>query len=139
MNIFTSIYYFLIGFSLFVTTTISYGQNPSLPDPLEAGWKGEPVCEHLHEDAEKRILRCTFPPGVGHERHFHAPHFGYALEGGRMRITDENRVREVDLPAGSSYTSEGVEWHEVVNIGKTTVAYLIVERKVYNQSLVKPQ
>jgi hypothetical protein len=47
-----------------------------LPDPLEAGWQGKAVCEHLHEDEDQRILRCTFPPGVGHERHFHVKHVG---------------------------------------------------------------
>jgi len=117
----------LFGFLLFVSTPISYAET--LPDPLKAGWKGKSVCERLYKDAEKRILRCTFPPGVGHERHYHAPHFGYAISGGRVRITDENGVREVDLTTGSSYTSEGVPWHEVVNIGKTTIIYLIVEKK----------
>ena len=103
--------------------------TPSLPDPLQAGWQGEPVCEILHEDSHQRVLRCTFAPGVGHERHFHAPHFGYAIEGGRMRITDNTGKREVDLPTGSSFTSESVSWHEVLNVGGTTVIYLIVERK----------
>jgi quercetin dioxygenase-like cupin family protein len=101
--------------------------RPPLPDPLEAGWNDAPVCERLHEDSDQRILRCTFPPGVGHERHFHARHFGYALSGGRMRITDANGTREVDLATGSSFTSPGVAWHEAVNVGDTTVTYLIVE------------
>ena len=101
----------------------------SLPDPLKAGWLGEPVCDLLHEDSYQRILLCEFAPGAGHERHFHAPHFGYAIEGGRMRITDSAGAREVDLPTGSSFTSEGVAWHEVLNVGRTTVIYLIVERK----------
>jgi len=100
-----------------------------LPDPLEAGWKGEPVCERLEEDTHHRLLRCTFPAGSGHERHFHAPHAGYALEGGTMRITDEGGTREVDLPAGSTWTSEGVRWHEVRNVGSTTTSYLIFESK----------
>ncbi len=100
-----------------------------MPDPLKAGWEGAPVCERLHEDSEQRILRCTFPPTVGHERHFHAANFGYALAGGRMRITDESGAREVDLPTGSSFISEGVPWHEVLNVGDTTVVYLIVEAK----------
>lgn len=99
-----------------------------LPDPLEAGWEGKPVCEVLHEVEEQRILRCTFAPGIGHERHRHAPHFGYALSGGRMRITDDRGTREVELATGSSYASKGVAWHEVLNIGDTTVTYLIVER-----------
>ena len=98
-----------------------------LPDPLQAGWEGESVCEKLHEDSKQRVLRCTFPPGVGHERHYHRPHFGYALSGGKVRITDANGVREVELATGSSYTSAGVEWHEIQNIGDTTIAYLIVE------------
>ncbi len=103
--------------------------TPSLPGPLKAGWQGEPVCEVLHEDSHQRILHCTFGPGVGHERHFHAPHFGYAIAGGRMRITDNAGVQEIDLPTGSSFTSEGVSWHEVLNVGGTTVIYLIVEQK----------
>jgi len=72
-------------------------------DPLAAGWKGVPVCEKLHEDSDHRILRCSFPPGIGHERHFHDRHFGYALAGGRMRINDANGTREVDLATGSSF------------------------------------
>ena len=99
----------------------------TLLDPLAAGWQGKPVCEKLHDDAHQRVLRCTFPPGVGHERHQHQRHFGYALSGGRMRITDARGIREADIRAGSSFSSDGVAWHEVLNIGDTTVRYLIVE------------
>ncbi len=101
----------------------------TLPDPLAAGWQGEPVCEQLHEDRRQRILRCTFPPGVGHERHFHAKNFGYAISGGRMRITDGAGTRDLDLATGSYFSSGGTEWHEVENIGDTTVVYLIVEER----------
>ena len=98
-----------------------------LPDALEAGWQGQRVCERLHEDERQRVLRCTFPPGVGHERHFHAAHFGYVVTGGRMRIETADGVREVDLPDAYSWTSDGVDWHEVLNVGDTTSVYLIVE------------
>jgi len=101
-----------------------------LPDPLAAGWNGERICESLHEDSRQRVLRCTFRPHVGHERHHHAPHFGYVIAGGRMRITDATGTREVDTPTGSSWSSEGVAWHEVLNVGETTAIYLIVEPKV---------
>ncbi len=100
-----------------------------LPDPLEAGWQGKPVCELLHEEDRQRVLRCTFPPGVGHERHYHAAHFGYVLQGGRMRIRDERGEREVDTTTGGSWSSDGVAWHEVLNVGDTTTVYLIVEPK----------
>ena len=119
----------LVPVVLLALATTACSTSSPLPDPLVAGWNGEPVCELLHEDSEQRVLRCVFEPGVGHERHFHAPSFGYALSGGRMRITDGNGTREVDLPTGSSYSSDGEVWHEVLNIGDTTVRYLIVEPK----------
>ena len=47
-----------------------------------------------------------------------------------MRITDASGTREVNLATGSSFTSPGVAWHEVVNIDDTTtVVYLIIEPK----------
>ena len=104
-------------------------ESADLPDPLEAGWRGESVCELLEEDDRQRVLRCTFPPGVGHERHYHAPHAGYVLAGGKMRITDAGGTREVEPNTGGSWTSGGVEWHEVVNVGDTTSVYLIFEPK----------
>ena len=99
----------------------------TLPDPLAAGWRGQPVCVKLHETTEVRVLRCTFPPGVGHERHFHPRHFGYALAGGTMEILDQNGTRRVDITAGSYFSSEGIDWHEVLNVGDTVVQYLMIE------------
>jgi hypothetical protein len=119
----------LAALVLVAVTLTACMTTSTLPDPIAAGWNGIPVCESLHEDAKQRIFRCTFPPNVGHERHFHAPNFGYAISGGRMRITDETGIRELDLPDGSSFFSAGIEWHEVLNIGATTVVYLIVEAK----------
>lgn len=117
----------IVGVLLATYAAVACAVATALPDPLEAGWRGDPVCEQLHKSAGQRILRCTFPPGVGHERHFHAAHFGYAISGGRMRIIDENGTRELDLPTGSSYSSAGVPWHEILNIGDSTVIYLIAE------------
>jgi hypothetical protein len=104
-------------------------EQTTLPGPLEAGWKGERVCEKLHDGADNRILRCSFPPSVGHERHFHNRYFGYAIAGGRVRISDATGTREADLATGSSFANGGVAWHEVVNIGESTIVYLIVEPK----------
>ena len=111
----------LISSTLFSHTT--------LPDPLGAGWKGEPVCEVLLENDSIRTLKCTFHPGVGHERHFHNPHFGYALAGSTMRVTDANGTRDVKVVTGSSFYNKGIEWHEVLNIGDSTAVFLIVEPK----------
>ncbi len=120
----------LVAVLLFLAV-VAAGCNKAdrLPDPFEAGWQGKPVCELVHEDHRLRVLQCTFEPGVGHERHFHDPHFGYAIAGGLMRITDENGVRELDVPTASSFSSEGVAWHEVLNVGDTTAIFLIIELK----------
>ena len=107
------------GLLLSLAISTAYADTSGLPDPLAAGWKGEPVCELLHEDSKQRILRCTFPPGIGHERHIHTPYFGYTVAGGKMQITDDSGVRVVDLLTGSSFTNGGVAWHEVLNIGDT--------------------
>ena len=119
----------LWGSVVSLAVVVALAAQSDLPDPLQAGWNGSPVCERLHEDSEQRVLRCSFAPGTGHERHFHSRHFGYAISGGRMRITDASGTREVDLATGSSFTSTGIDWHEVQNIGETTVVYLIVEPK----------
>ncbi|WOJ94651.1 hypothetical protein R0135_05665 [Congregibacter variabilis] len=99
-----------------------------LPDPLAAGWEGKSVCECLHRDEQLRILRCSFPPGIGHERHFHPPHVGYVLEGGRMKITDALGTRVQDIPSAITFANpEGIEWHEAVNVGDQTARYLMIE------------
>ncbi|MEB3416371.1 cupin domain-containing protein [Alteriqipengyuania sp. WL0013] len=85
------------------------------------------MCERLYQTSDRRVLRCTFPPGVGHERHFHPAHFGYALTGGTMKLVSADGERTATIETGSSYSSEGVAWHEVVNVGDTTVTYLIFE------------
>lgn len=119
----------LMTLSMCLAVVGARAAQPELPDPLEAGWNGAPVCEKLHEDSDQRILRCTFAPSVGHERHFHNRHFGYAIAGGRVRITDSSGTRDVDVATGSSFESNGVAWHEVLNIGNSTIVYLIIEPK----------
>jgi quercetin dioxygenase-like cupin family protein len=114
---------------LLMTIVISCSEKKSLPDPLEAGWNNEAVCEVLEENEKRRVLKCTFPPGVGHEKHFHAPHFGYTLKGSKFRIKDDKGTREVQVLSGSSFSKEEVTSHEVLNIGDSTAVFLIFEAK----------
>ena len=102
---------------------------PPLPTAFDAKWHGKTVCEPLFENAAIRAARCTFPPGGGHERHFHPPHWGYIIQGGTMRITDASGTKVRELKSGSSWWSDGIAWHEAVNIGTTTSVYIIVEPK----------
>jgi quercetin dioxygenase-like cupin family protein len=97
---------------------------------LCAGWQGERTCELLQEDAHIRVLRCSFPPGVGHEMHYHPPHFGYVLEGeSTMRITTSEGMTERPVRAGGSFSNDTEVRHEALNIGAETTTYLIVEKK----------
>lgn len=120
---------FILFFSFMVMLALGTHAQSTLPDPLAAGWKGEAVCEVLVDNEKVRTLRCSFPPGVGHEKHYHNAHFGYALSGSRFRITDAKGVREVDVPTGTHFYNEGIEWHEVLNIGDSLAVFLIMEPK----------
>lgn len=108
---------------------VSCATNDRLPDPLQAGWKNASVCELLEDNKKVRVLKCIFPPGVGHERHYHKAHFGYTLSGSTFRIKDTTGTREVEVPTGADFYNEGIDWHEVVNIGNTTGVFLIIEPK----------
>jgi quercetin dioxygenase-like cupin family protein len=118
-----------ISILILVMIAFSCEQNQSYPDPYEAGWKGEKVCVVLEENENLRVLRCTFAPGVGHEKHEHQPHFGYTLAGSKFRMTDAEGVRELDVPTGYSFTKNYVSVHEALNIGDSTAVFLIIEYK----------
>ena len=127
---------FLIASALLLFLSVSAGQTlaadlPDLPEAFEAGWKGEKTCELLYETETMRVGRCSFPPGIGHEKHFHYPHFGYVLEGGVLRITDDAGNIEVrETFTGKSWSTDKITIHEALNIGDTTTRYLIVEPKM---------
>jgi hypothetical protein len=46
-----------------------------------------------------------------------------------MRITTASGTVDRELTSGSNWWSDGIAWHEAVNIGTTTAVYLIVEPK----------
>jgi quercetin dioxygenase-like cupin family protein len=102
-------------------------QDATLPHAFDAGWAGQKTCAVLFEDETVRVGHCVFPPGVGHEKHYHNPHFGYVLEGGTLRIMDDRGERTVTTEAGGTWSTEEVTVHEAVNIGEKTTGYLIVE------------
>lgn len=118
-----------IFFYFIFFTIISCKPNKNLNDPLKAGWKGEKVCTILEENDKVRALKCVFPSGVGHEKHFHAAHFGYTLKGSKFKITDQTGTREVNVPDNYSFYNDKIEWHKVLNIGDSTAIFLIIEPK----------
>jgi quercetin dioxygenase-like cupin family protein len=114
---------------LFAANLALAADTAGLPHAFDAGWQGQKTCELLYEDAAVRVGRCAFPPGVGHEKHFHNPHFGYVLEGGAMRLVDSEGVQTTTTAAGGTWSTSEVTVHEGLNVGETTARYLIVEPK----------
>ena len=119
----------IIYLTILIMVTWACHEKPDLPDPLEAGWEGNKVCEVLHENSKLRVLKCTFPPDVGHETHYHEPHVGYTLSGGTFKIDDAEGIREVSIPDGYSWSRDTISTHTVKNIGNTTSTFLIIEYK----------
>ena len=110
------------------STPLAPADQP-LPSAFEAGWKGKKVCEPLFENEHMRAARCTFPPGVGHERHAHPPHWGYIVQGATMRITTATGTTDRILKSGTNWWSDGIAWHEAINVGTTIGEYVIIEPK----------
>ena len=118
--------------ALFVTWSfvVAAADTTGLPEAFDAGWQGQNTCELMYETDEVRVGRCTFPPGIGHERHYHVPHFGYVLEGGTLSITNEQgEVRVVETITGGTWATDEITVHNALNIGDTTTSYLIIEPK----------
>lgn len=126
MKIKTSLFSFFLTILLVI---VSCENKNTLPDPHKAGWKGQSVCEVIEDNNNLRVLKCTFKPNVGHEKHYHNPHFGYTLAGGTFRITDTTGIRDVNVPTGYSFSKDEITTHHVLNIGETTAVFLIMEYK----------
>ena len=100
-----------------------------VPDALSVEWQGKKPCEKLFEDAQIRIMRCTFPPGAMHVCHSHPSYFTYVLSGGQLQMQDEKGTRKIDLVAGAFVDAPPIPWHQGTNVGETTVQGLIIEKK----------
>jgi quercetin dioxygenase-like cupin family protein len=116
----------LFGMAILAAPFAARGDEP---DALSVEWQGQKPCEKVFEDAQIRIARCTFPPGSKHVRHSHPAYISYVLSGGKAEVQDEKGTRQVEARTGSYVDVPPVSWHEVTNVGDTTLQYLIVERK----------
>lgn len=105
------------------------GIAQDIPDAFSVEWQGKKPCEKLYEDAQIRIGRCIFPPGAVHVRHSHPASFGYVLSGGKDEVRDARGTRVSEPKTGAFGASPPTAWHEVTNVGDTTLVFLVVEKK----------
>ena len=101
----------------------------NVPDAISVEWQGKKPCEKFFEDAQVLVARCTLPPGSVHVCHSHPSYLFYVLSGGQGQVKDDKGTRKVDLATGAFVQSPGVPWHEVANIGQTTLKFLVIEKK----------
>jgi quercetin dioxygenase-like cupin family protein len=117
----------LFGFAFLAAPVVAAGQPA--PDALSVEWQGQKPCEKLYEDAQILVARCTFPPGSKHVKHSHPGYLSYVLSGGKVQIEDAKGARQLEVRTGSHNNSPPIPWHELTNLGDTTLSYLVVERK----------
>ena len=96
------------------------------------------VYQKLMENERVRLLKMDFQPEERTILHFHPDHLLYALEGGKMAITDTtgSNATVIELDAGDYHWFKGGK-HSIVNIGTTTISAIVVE--LNEPAAIKPE
>ena len=121
--------YVVLFAALGLLISASTTRSEDVPDALSVEWQGQHPCEKLYEDAEIRALRCTFAPGAVHVRHSHPGNLVYTISGGKAKVQDDKGTREGQPKTGGFTSNIPTPWHEVTNIGDTTLSFLVIEKK----------
>jgi quercetin dioxygenase-like cupin family protein len=84
----------------------------------------------LSENQYIRVVQSTFKPGAKEGMHTHPASWYYVTRPGKLKITYAGGKVELWAPkAGESAWMDGEEPHTAVNVGKTTLQYIMVEVK----------
>lgn len=88
------------------------------------------VYQKLMENERIRLLKMDFQPEERTIIHFHPDHLLYALDGGKIAITDTSggNATVIELDAGDYHWFKGGK-HSIVNIGSTTITAIVIELK----------
>src|SRR5205823_6154946 len=78
----------LVGLPLLAGSSVAVAHD--VPDGLSVEWQGKKPCEKIFEDAQIRVVRCSFAPGAVHVRHSHPGYLTCVLSGGKGQIEDAN-------------------------------------------------
>ncbi len=78
------------------------------------------------EEGKTRVIEMTLPPGVIDNEHSHHHETVYFIKGGKLRIHEDGKAMEADIPDGH-VMFHGPWTHRVENIGDTEVRAIIVE------------
>ena len=94
-------------------------------DPIVAASN---VYKFLNENERVRVLEVVFKPGDMAKMHNHPEHVVYVLKGGKLRLTSEGKMQDMDLATGSVVFLKEQN-HEATNVGNSVIDLLVVELK----------
>jgi quercetin dioxygenase-like cupin family protein len=111
-----------------ILDAVEMAKADDVPDALSVEWQGKKLCEKLFDDAQVRVVRCTFPPGAVHVCHSHPGYLSYVVNGGQGQVQDEKGIRKIDVVSGALLDVPPTPWHELANVGDTTMQFVVVEK-----------
>jgi len=111
---------------------VSHGYT-SIPEEFVMTQEAAEAAPHIYnvlfENERVRLLDVRMKPGEESAQHSHPNYLLYALEGGKVKLTDAlGQSAEVDVPVGATMWRDAEE-HSALNVGTTDLHALFVELK----------
>lgn len=87
-------------------------------------------CKVKLDNAHVRVVECVLQPGETNALHTHPAGYYYVTQAGKMKVVyAAGKTKTWEPQAGEASWSDGDPPHTCENVGKTTLAYAIVEVK----------
>jgi quercetin dioxygenase-like cupin family protein len=117
----------LISASLFIGLLLTLSTTISAQDPVKAA--ANVYKKVLLDNDQVRVLQVEFAPGDVAPWHQHPNHVIYALNDGKLEITDKGKAASVlEIKAGDTMYLAAVT-HMAKNVGTTTLKLVVTELK----------
>jgi quercetin dioxygenase-like cupin family protein len=117
----------MISASLFIGLLLTLSATMSAQDPVKVA--ANVYKKVLLDNEQVRVLQVEFAPGDVAPWHQHPNHVIYALNDGKLEITDKGKPANVlDIKAGDTMYLAAVT-HMAKNVGTTTLKLVVTELK----------
>jgi beta-alanine degradation protein BauB len=117
----------MISASLFIGLLLTLSATMSAQDPVKVA--ANVYKKVLLDNEQVRVLQVEFAPGDVAPWHQHPNHVIYALNDGKLEITDKGKPASVlDIKAGDTMYLAAVT-HMAKNVGTSTLKLIVTELK----------
>jgi beta-alanine degradation protein BauB len=117
----------IISASVFIGLLLTLSTTMSAQDPIKAA--ANVYKKVLLDNDQVRVLQVEFAPGDVAPCHQHPNHVIYALNNGKLEITDKGKPASVlEIKAGDTMYLAAVT-HMAKNVGTTTLKLVVTELK----------